>query len=49
MGIAEVDDTLKLLPLYAMSLNETPSSVSKEEEVALIRRITTISKSGIYI
>ncbi|RZC51825.1 hypothetical protein C5167_020253 [Papaver somniferum] len=45
MGIAEVDDTLKLLPLYAMSLNETPSSVSKEEEVALIRRITTISKS----
>ncbi|KAI3878300.1 hypothetical protein MKX03_021760 [Papaver bracteatum] len=33
MGIAEVDDTLKLLPLYA------------EEEVSLIHRMTTVSKS----
>ncbi|KAI3907520.1 hypothetical protein MKW92_032218 [Papaver armeniacum] len=45
MGIAEVDDTSKLLPLYAMTLNETPLSVSKEEQVALIHRITTVSKS----
>ncbi|RZC51833.1 hypothetical protein C5167_020248 [Papaver somniferum] len=45
IGITEVDDTVKLLPLYAMNLNETPLSVSKEEQVALIHRITTVSKS----
>ncbi|MCL7050736.1 hypothetical protein MKW94_026178 [Papaver nudicaule] len=43
MGIAQVDDTLRL-PLYAMSLNETPS-LSIEEQVALIERITAVSKS----
>ncbi|RZC49734.1 hypothetical protein C5167_018162 [Papaver somniferum] len=45
MEITEVDDTVKLLPLYAMNLNETPSSVSEEEQVALIHRIATVSKS----
>ncbi|KAI3944252.1 hypothetical protein MKW98_016482 [Papaver atlanticum] len=45
MGIAEFDDTVKLFPLYAMNLNETPSSVSKEGQVALIHRITTVSQS----
>ncbi|KAI3944253.1 hypothetical protein MKW98_016483, partial [Papaver atlanticum] len=45
MGVAQVDDTLRLPPLYAMNLNETPSSVSTEEQAALIHRITAVSKS----
>ncbi|KAI3878303.1 hypothetical protein MKX03_021763 [Papaver bracteatum] len=35
----------RAFPIVCHELNETPSSVSKEGQVALIHRITTISKS----
>ncbi|KAI3878309.1 hypothetical protein MKX03_021769 [Papaver bracteatum] len=44
MGIAQVDDTLRLPPLYALNLSETPS-LSMEEQVSLIHGISVVSKS----
>ncbi|KAI3927693.1 hypothetical protein MKX01_029288 [Papaver californicum] len=43
IGIVQADDTLRL-PLYAMNLSETTPSLPMEEQVALIHRITAISK-----